>query len=275
MDPECAISDNCDAIQKSFLRYYPNGSIGGCSFHILQNIKKKRSRWNIAVPSAISSSQKSRFIIRARDARERFAKEALRWLSTLSVIHEFTLFSNLFLQMLHAQGDSELSNTLRAEYFQGIKRVRARCMMPCGSAGTNNSLEAFNGSILERDIVAGSRMTMAQFHESVEGLLRQQSQIFTEKYPPLTPLDVCQTVRASSHMKLRVKAWYAKKLELDGEIARSTMPVHAPDGHGGFYMISANSRRSGHPIENFLNGHQGCIVAVIELCSEATALLGN
>ena len=118
-------------------------------------------------------------------------------------------------------------------------------------------------------------MTMPQFLESVHGLLRQRSQIFTEKYPPLTPLDVYQTVRASLHMKLRVKAWYAKELELDGEIARSTMPVHAPDGHGGFYMLSANSRRSGHPIENVLNGHQDRIVAVMELCSEATALLGN
>jgi hypothetical protein len=76
-------------------------------------------------------------------------------------------------------------------------------------------------------------------------------------------------------MKLRVKAWYAKELELDGEMARSTIPVHAPDCHGGFYMLSANSRRSGHPIENVLNGHQDHIVAVMELCSEATALLGN
>jgi hypothetical protein len=89
------------------------------------------------------------------------------------------------------------------------------------------------------DVVAGSRMKMAQFLESVEGLLRQQSQVYTEKYPPLTPLDVSQTARASSHMKLRVKAWYVKELELDGEIARSTVPVHAPDGHGGFYILSA------------------------------------
>jgi hypothetical protein len=80
--------------------------------------------------------------------------------------------------------------------------------------------------------------------------------MFTEKYPPLTPLDVRHTVRASSHMKLRVKAWYAKELELDGEIERSTMPVHAPDDHGGFYMLSANSRHSRHPIENVLNRHQ-------------------
>jgi hypothetical protein len=148
-------------------------------------------------------------------------------------------------------------------------------MMPCGSAGTINSLEAFNGRILERDIVAGSRLTMAQLLESVAGLLRQQSQIVTGKYPPLTPLDVRQTVRASSHKKLRVKAWYAKELELDGEIARSTMPVHAPDGHGAFYLLSANFRRSGHPIENVPNGHQDHIIAVMELCSEATTLLGN
>jgi MULE transposase domain len=77
LDPECTMSDNCDAIQNSFLRYYPNGSIGGCFFHLLHNIKNKRSLWNIIVPSAISSSQKSRFIIRPRDARERFAQGAL------------------------------------------------------------------------------------------------------------------------------------------------------------------------------------------------------
>ena len=41
----------------------------------------------------------------------------------LSFMHEFTLFSDLFLQMLHAQGDRRLSETLRTEYFQGIKRV--------------------------------------------------------------------------------------------------------------------------------------------------------
>jgi MULE transposase domain len=214
-DPECTISDNSDAIQKSFMRYYPNSSIGGCFFHLLQNIKKKRNLWNIYVPPTISSTLKSRFIIRARDARERFAQEALRWLSSLSFIHEFTLFSAIFIQLLHAQGDQELSDTLRAEYFQGIKRGWARCMMPCGSAGTNNSLEAFNGSVLERDIVAGSRMTIAQFLESVEGLLRQQSEIFTEKSPPLSPLDVRRTVRASSHMKQGVKAWYAKEMALD------------------------------------------------------------
>jgi hypothetical protein len=42
-------------------------------------------------------------------------------------------------------------------------------------------------------------------------------------------------------MKLRFKAWLAKELELDGDIASSTMPVHGPDGHEGFYMLSANS----------------------------------
>jgi hypothetical protein len=38
-------------------------------------------------------------------------------------------------------------------------------------------------------------MKMAQFLESVEGLLRQQSEIFTEKSSPLTQLDVRRTVQ--------------------------------------------------------------------------------
>jgi hypothetical protein len=62
---------------------------------------------------------------------------------------------------------------------------------------------------------------------------------------------------------------------LDGEIARSTMPVHAPDGHGCFYKLSANSRRPGHPIEKVINVHQDRIVAVMELCAEATTSLEN
>jgi hypothetical protein len=67
----------------------------------------------------------------------------------------------------------------------------------CGSAGINNSLETFNRSILKRNIVAGSRMRMAKFLEYIEGLLRQQSQLFTEKYPSLTRLDLRQTVRVT------------------------------------------------------------------------------
>jgi hypothetical protein len=61
------------------------------------------------VPSAISSLQKSRFIVKARDARERFAQDALRWLSTLSFIH-YLHFFQLICTMFHAQGDSELSD---------------------------------------------------------------------------------------------------------------------------------------------------------------------
>jgi hypothetical protein len=40
-------------------------------------------------------------------------------------------------------------------------------------------------------------------------------------------------------------------------------------------VLSAALRRSGHFIENVLNGHQDRIVAVMELCSEASALLGH
>jgi hypothetical protein len=114
-------------------------------------------------------------------------------------------------------------------------------------------------------------MKMAQFLESVEGLLRQQSEIFTEKSSPLTQLDVRRTVRASSHLKQRVKAWYAKEVALDDEIAKSSVPFHSPDGR--FYLLSAASRRSGHNIDDVLNAQQSRIEAVMILCSEASALL--
>jgi hypothetical protein len=50
-------------------------------------------------------------------------------------------------------------------------------------------------------------------------------------------------------MKQRVKAWYAKELVLDDGIARSNIHLYAPDGHGGFYVLSAALRRSGHSIK--------------------------
>jgi hypothetical protein len=59
------MSDNCSAIQHALRQYYPNSLAGNCKFHLLQNIKKKRSMWNINVPETIPASQKSKFIVRA------------------------------------------------------------------------------------------------------------------------------------------------------------------------------------------------------------------
>ena len=87
----------------------------------------------------------------------------------LRSFYEFELCSEVFLRKLEPLGNEELSKALRREYFQGIKCGWARCMMPWGSAATNNSLESFNGNSLSRDIVAGSRMTMAQLFASLEG----------------------------------------------------------------------------------------------------------
>ena len=73
------MSDNCSAIQHALRQHYPNSLAGNCKFHLLQNIKKKRSMWNINVPETIPASQKSKFIVRARDACEKFAMESIRW----------------------------------------------------------------------------------------------------------------------------------------------------------------------------------------------------
>jgi MULE transposase domain len=69
---ECAMSNNCSAIQHALRQYYPSSLTGNWKFHLLQNIKKKRSMWNINVPETIPASQKSKFIVRARDVCEKF-----------------------------------------------------------------------------------------------------------------------------------------------------------------------------------------------------------
>jgi broad specificity polyphosphatase/5'/3'-nucleotidase SurE len=74
------MSDNFSAIQHALRHYYPNSLTGNFNFHLLQNIKKKRPMWNINVPETIPASQKSNFIVLARDACEKFDMESIRWL---------------------------------------------------------------------------------------------------------------------------------------------------------------------------------------------------
>jgi MULE transposase domain len=101
---ECTMLDNCSAIQHALRQCYPNSLTGNCKFHLLQNIKKKRSLWKINVPETISASKKSKFIVRASDGCEMFAMESIRWLSSIAFDHDFTTCADLFLTKLEAQG---------------------------------------------------------------------------------------------------------------------------------------------------------------------------
>jgi hypothetical protein len=100
---------------------------------------------------------------------------------------------------------------LSKEYFEGNKRGRARAFITHGSATTNNALESFNGNVLAKDTAAGSRMTIAQRFEQLDGLFSIES---AAGPPPITPIDIRECVRAKPHMKTRVKDWYAKAVEL-------------------------------------------------------------
>jgi hypothetical protein len=79
--------------------------------------------------------------------------------------------------------------------------------MPKGSASTNNSLEAFNGNVLSRDIVRGTLTTMSQFFSAFEGLFRSQSNRSTSNLAPLTAADGRPNVRSTSRMNMRLKQW--------------------------------------------------------------------
>jgi hypothetical protein len=209
---ECTMSNNCSAIQHALRQCYPNSLTENCKFHLLRSIKKKRSLWSINVPETISASQKSKFIVRARDTCEKLAMESIRWLSSIAFEHDFTVCADLFLTKLEVQGHEMLSSVLRNEFFQGMKRGRARAFMPCGSANTNNSLESFNGNALSRDIVGGTRTTMAQLFRYSDGVFRSQSEDECPHTVPITPLDVGRNVAASPQMLVRVKEWYAKAI---------------------------------------------------------------
>jgi hypothetical protein len=78
-------------------------------------------------------------------------------------------------------------------------------MIPKGSALTNNSLEAFNGNVLSRDIVCGARTTMSQFFSAFEGLFRSQSNRSASNLAPLTSADGCPNGRSTSRMNMRLK----------------------------------------------------------------------
>jgi hypothetical protein len=98
--------------------------------------------------------------------------ESIWWLSSIAFEHDFTICADLFLTKLEAQGHEMLSNVLRDEYFQGMKRGWARAFLPCRSASTNNSRESFNGNALSRDIVGGTRTTMAQQFRDLDGFFK-------------------------------------------------------------------------------------------------------
>jgi MULE transposase domain/SWIM zinc finger len=273
LNVSCTMSDSCDAIHNALHACFPTSRIGNCYFHIMQNIKKKRGVWNIAVPAGMSPAQKTKFVVQARKERERFAQESIRWLSTISCCAEFELAGKIFLEILHAQGDGSFSDSLKKEYFDGIKVGWARAFLPCGSAGTNNSLEAFNGNILSKDIAAGSRMTLIQLFAELDGMFKAQSESMKARRPPLTPVDVRPSVRAGVRMKARVKGWYEKALDIGAIIKESFFALHQPDGSGGFYLLSSASIKQKLDIHNVLQGRSEVAASVARAKAEAEDIL--
>jgi MULE transposase domain len=267
---ECTMYDNCDAIQNAFQSYFAMSKRGNCNFHIHQNIKKKRGLWEVDIPSTIPASQNSAFVQRARNDRERFTQNSIRWLSSLHNEDYFTLGSKLFLEILRAQADQAIFDALSKEYFEGDKRGWAReFITPC-SATTNNALESFNGNVLARDIVAGSRMTIAQLFNELDGVFRMESVV---SQPPITEIDVRECVSAKPHMNNRVKEWYGKAVELGEELEESAVPLYESDGHDGLYLLSSSCIRRDMRIDNVLAIRQDASLRYDAAIAEARTCL--
>jgi MULE transposase domain len=270
---ECTMSDNCSAFQHALRQYYPNSLTGNCDSIYFKILRKKDRCGTSTFLKRFLLQKKSKFIVRARDACEKYAMESIRWLSSIAFEHDFTICADLFLTKLEAQGHEILSNVLRNEYFHSMKRGWARAFMPCGSASSNNSLESFNGNALSRDIVGGTRTTMDQLFRDLEGFFRSQSEEKCSHTVPITPLDVGRNVAASSQMLVPVKEWYAKAIALATYFDESALLLFRDDDIDGFYVISGLSKRGGESIETLLAGQMGCIQLAMVACSEAGRIM--
>jgi MULE transposase domain len=124
----CAVLDICDAIQNAFQSCFAMSKRGNCKFHIHQDIKKKRGRWEINITPTMPASQNSAFVQRARNDRERFTQNSIRLLFSVHNEDDFTLGSKLFLEILRAQGDQAIFDAL-SKYFNGDKRGWARAVI--------------------------------------------------------------------------------------------------------------------------------------------------
>jgi hypothetical protein len=82
------------------------------------------------VPQTVPLNARSQWTVRRRDEDESFARDAVKWLSSLQHVHEFNLCSNIFLSYLEAQGDIQFASILRKEYFADGKKGWDRSVMP-------------------------------------------------------------------------------------------------------------------------------------------------
>jgi MULE transposase domain len=269
-DIGCTMSDNSNAIQNALRRSFPDATIGNCIFHLQQNIKKKRGLWNVVVPDDVSANKRSQWAVRRRDINESFARHCVQWIASLHHLHEFVLCSELFLSYLESQGDFHFAGILRRDYFSKGKTGWARHIMPKSCAATNNSLEAFNGNVLAKDIVAGSRTTMAQFFTSLEGLFRSQSSLIRQSVAPLTAVDARPSVRTSSRKDTRIKEWYSKAIEFLAVYEDGPVACYESDGNGGFYVVSSASRLKGISIRTLLERSESSFSKVLSASSDST-----
>jgi hypothetical protein len=191
--------------------------------------------------------QKSAFGQRVRNDREIFTQDSIRWLCSLQHVDDFTLGSKVFLEILGSQGDQAFFDALSKEYFEGNKRGWARVFITRGSATTSNALKSVNGNVLAREIVAGSRMTIAQLFNELGVVLKMESAI---PEPSVTAIDVRECIGAKPHKRTRAKEWYAKAVELRDELEESSVPLYEADGHGDFYLLSSSCARCGLRIDN-------------------------
>jgi hypothetical protein len=130
-------------------------------------------------------------------------------------------------------------------------------------------LEAFNGNVLSRDIVCGTRTTMSQFFSAFEGLFRCQSGRSASTLAPLTAADGNPNVRSTSRMSMRLKQWYAKAIDINISYEDGLLPCYKDDSNSGFYIVSGRSYRGGRSVDTLLESSAVVFGQAMSACAVA------
>jgi hypothetical protein len=142
--------------------------------------------------------------------------------------------------------------------------------MPKGSASTNNSLEAFNGNVLSRDIVCGTGTTISQFFSAFEGPFRSQSNRSDSNLAPLKAADGRPNVRSTSRMNILLKQSSAKAIVINIYYEDGPLRCYKDDINSRFYNVSG-----GRSIDMLLENSAVVFSQVMSACAVASCVLAQ
>ncbi len=172
------------------------------------------------------------------------SRDVLNWLSIIPDDNIFILAGGIFKVLVRSKGHFEYAKLI-TEYFAEEKRGWARCVMPIGSATTNNALEAFINHALSLQMSAGSRFSINEMIPILRSFLQSRSVLEQEKLYPICSLNVRAEVFTTCERLRRVKLWFQESQALRKQIQESEVLFFRFENETDILLVSAAHRAKG------------------------------